>query len=421
VRRLTAIICLLASASAGGYDPLSVGGEWLINVYKRVISPLQGTGVCNFTPTCSQYTRGAIRAHGFGPGVMMGADRLMRCNNCAWTYLGSYYHGIENNRIIDPVDRHVTWHDPAPAAAPAHIHSSQLPSDIRQPAANTARLSDTAPALPTLFADRLYESGALREAATEYLRLRFTSPWPPLQAYAGLMAGETYLAASRPAEARLAFATVKMPAAVDLAAYGTARALFAEGRYADVRLTLDSAAPFRAARPARMLYAWSLFRENRFAAGAGIATGFADDSLAGAIGRLDGTGIPHRDRLLATALSAVLPGTGQCYSGRAGDGIYAFITVAGLGLAAGYYALNPDKDPDRIKLGIFGAMTTLFHAGNIYGANIAARDYNLARQRSYLARADSLFAEADLVPDYDFLLAAPRPAPEPESVPGQAR
>jgi hypothetical protein len=240
-----------------------------------------------------------------------------------------------------------------------------------------------------------------------------------MQAYAGLMAGESYLAAMDPANARRAFATVALPAAADFAAYGTARAFFADGRYAATRAALDSTGPVRPARPARMLYAWSLFREGRFSDGARLAAEFTDDSLAREVSRLDGASIPHRDRLLSTALSAVLPGAGQLYSGRAGDAVYAFVTVAGLGMVTGYFALNPDRDPDRIKTGIFGAMALLFHAGNIYGASIAARDYNQAHQRQHLQRADALLAGVDLLPDYSFLLDAARTMPE--SLAGQTR
>ncbi|MEO0075576.1 MAG: membrane protein insertion efficiency factor YidD, partial [candidate division WOR-3 bacterium] len=70
--------------------------------YKRIISPLQGQQICNFSPTCSEFARQSIRKYGLVLGTLMTSDRLQRCNPWAWTYLDKYYFGIENDRIKDP-------------------------------------------------------------------------------------------------------------------------------------------------------------------------------------------------------------------------------------------------------------------------------------------------------------------------------
>lgn len=44
------------------------GGEALFNV------------ACNFTPSCSEYTRQAIRAHGALCGARLGFRRICRCD-----------------------------------------------------------------------------------------------------------------------------------------------------------------------------------------------------------------------------------------------------------------------------------------------------------------------------------------------------
>ena len=62
------------------------------------------------------------------------------------------------------------------------------------------------------------------------------------------------------------------------------------------------------------------------------------------------------------------------------------------------------RDRTRVKVSIFGALAALFYAGNVYGANVAARDYNLLQERRYLQRADSLFSLLPLEPDYRSLL-----------------
>jgi TM2 domain-containing membrane protein YozV len=120
---------------------------------------------------------------------------------------------------------------------------------------------------------------------------------------------------------------------------------------------------------------------------------------------MDGRDIRRRSRLASTFLSAILPGAGQLYSGRAGDGAYTFLTVAGTGLVTWWFAAEPaTRDRTRVKVSIFGVITAVFYAGNVYGANTAARDYNLLQERRYVQRADSLFERLSLEPDYRVLL-----------------
>jgi TM2 domain-containing membrane protein YozV len=120
---------------------------------------------------------------------------------------------------------------------------------------------------------------------------------------------------------------------------------------------------------------------------------------------MNGRDIRRRSRLASTLLSMILPGAGQLYSGRAGDGAYSFLSVAGTGLVAWWFAAEPAvRDRTRVKVSIFGVITALFYAGNVYGANVAARDHNLLQERRYVQRADSLFELLKLQPDYRPLL-----------------
>jgi hypothetical protein len=81
------------------------------------------------------------------------------------------------------------------------------------------------------------------------------------------------------------------------------------------------------------------------------------------------------------------------------------MTVVGTGLVTWWYAADlRHRDRTGVKVSIFGVVTALFYAGNVYGANIAARDYNLLQERRYVQRADSLFNLLPLEPDYRSLL-----------------
>lgn len=371
----------------------------MIGAYKLVLSPAQGPNICNFSPSCSQFTKGAIKSQGFLPGVVIGADRLMRCNTFAWSYYDSYYCGaIVEGRMPDPVENHIAWRsrtdEPGTSVA------------VRPPPASGLSSPDSAPPGPSLsFADFLYSSGEYEQAAAEYLRVRFTAGAPGLNGYAGLMAGESYLHASDFSGARRAFLDLSPTPVFEFSRYGVARTLFAQARYPEARAVLDSVASAPLARQARALGGWTLFKQHRFAEGASALGTIQGDPSAQYLSTMNGRDIRRRSRLASTLFSAIVPGAGQLYSGRAGDGAYSFLTVAGTGLVAWFFAAEPAlRDRTRVKVSIFGALAALFYAGNVYGANVAARDYNLLQERRYLQRADSLFSLLPLEPDYRSLL-----------------
>lgn len=58
----------------------------LITLYQRTLSPDHGPlrwlhpyGVCKFHPTCSEYTKQAVKKYGTIRGLRLGAKRVGRC------------------------------------------------------------------------------------------------------------------------------------------------------------------------------------------------------------------------------------------------------------------------------------------------------------------------------------------------------
>jgi putative membrane protein insertion efficiency factor len=84
-------------------NPLKIVVNVGITIHQKIFSPAQGE-VCNFTPSCSRFGREAIRKYGIICGSLMTADRLMRCNPWAIEHLNTYYCGIRNGRIYDPIE-----------------------------------------------------------------------------------------------------------------------------------------------------------------------------------------------------------------------------------------------------------------------------------------------------------------------------
>ena len=52
---------------------------YLIEKYQRYISPIFGKS-CRFYPTCSEYTKQAIKKYGVIKGSFYGIKRIIRCN-----------------------------------------------------------------------------------------------------------------------------------------------------------------------------------------------------------------------------------------------------------------------------------------------------------------------------------------------------
>ena len=51
----------------------------LIRLYQLVLSPFLG-GSCRFVPSCSEYAREAVYAHGAVRGMILAARRVARCH-----------------------------------------------------------------------------------------------------------------------------------------------------------------------------------------------------------------------------------------------------------------------------------------------------------------------------------------------------
>ena len=71
----------------------------LIRLYQKFISSQDGPS-CQFLPSCSRFGMRCIHEYGFFRGVLLTADRLIRCNGSQ----SSYYHrdGV-TGKYIDPV------------------------------------------------------------------------------------------------------------------------------------------------------------------------------------------------------------------------------------------------------------------------------------------------------------------------------
>ena len=407
--RVVALSALLAGSAFGtSYDGASVAARWAIDLYRAYVSPLQGRHVCNFEPTCSQFSKQAIDRYGLGAGILMTADRLERCNPDAQYYLGSYYLGVTDGRMNDPVADHA----PGGGAGVGGQGGGDRGRGIGKRNAgsrmqNAECRTEAEPAVPEelAFADYLFQKGDYRRAIGEYERFIFEDTSARSPAYARLMIGESEYRLGDFAAAGGAFRDAIGENDWELAYLGMARSLLELGRGDAARHYALAIRDSALLEPAAVVAAWGLYRRYDFAGGAKVMSRFSDDSVLGGLQRLDGRDVERRSPALSAALSTVIPGLGQTYCGRPGDGLFSFAVVATAAAASYYYWTRPGQDPEHVKFAIVAGLGAVFHLGNIYGAAIAGRDYNRLQKRNYLARVEDILHRVNLQPDYRDVLS----------------
>ena len=102
--------------------------------------------------------------------------------------------------------------------------------------------------------------------------------------------------------------------------------------------------------------------------------------------------IPSRSPFLSGLMSTVVPGSGQIYSGRFSDGLYALTVIATTTAGTIYYTSQ-----ERYKIAIpLGVVSAIFYAGNIYGGIQAARIFNDQQETQFLNELRSQIRQAEI-------------------------
>lgn len=92
--------------------------------------------------------------------------------------------------------------------------------------------------------------------------------------------------------------------------------------------------------------------------------------------------LPHRSPTVAGVLSALIPGSGQVYSGRTVDGLYTFVGMVVLGSASLYYA-----DQERYEVAVpVGVLSMFFYGNGIYQSLQSARVFNVRYEERFRNR-----------------------------------
>ena len=139
-----------------------------------------------------------------------------------------------------------------------------------------------------------------------------------------------------------------------------------------------------------LLQGWCLLLKHDWS-GAGDALADSGSALAPQLASIaaEGRSLPRRSPALAGVLSALLPGAGKLYAGRMADALFSFgfigsfAVLSGLGFA--------EEGVRSIRGWAYGSIALLFHAGNVYGAVVAARQFNRDSETAIEARARDFY------------------------------
>ncbi len=83
---------------------IKLAATGLIRLYQKFISS-QDSPACNFLPTCSRFGMACIQEYGVVRGILLTADRLLRCNGSQ----SQHYHKDEaTGKYIDPTSDYAT-------------------------------------------------------------------------------------------------------------------------------------------------------------------------------------------------------------------------------------------------------------------------------------------------------------------------
>ena len=401
-------LALASRSGAGEVDsgaaPPDDAATGAIRVYQHYLSDLRHAR-CRFTPSCSEYAAQAIARYGLIDGSARAADRLMRCNESA---VGAYPRG-EGGTLRDPVGD-----DTPPAGAvwaPAWLRLAPEPE--WPPVADSVGLLRRARLDETIaFARLLEKRGERANAAIEFQRAGMLAGLVEADAWAFERIGANAARAGDALGAEAAYLTSAMltqdGARRARAVYRAATSRFDGGSFAACERLLadrtlvaaDSSAADRAGWPRTThvealggladmgLGDWEAARTRFTHALAASASPPSDTTTRRRITTLEGfvdqgPRLPHRSPALAGTMSAVIPGSGQVYSGRVSDGLRHLLFNTVMILATISFARG-EHVPAAI---LTGALEVPFYLGNIRGASASAKRFGRDRRLELLGRA----------------------------------
>jgi hypothetical protein len=250
-----------------------------------------------------------------------------------------------------------------------------------------------------VFADYLLQTGEYVRAITEYRRFLLHHPDDARCAMAHFSMGLAWYRWERFADAFHTFQEVAVH--YPGTSYGEqawlwqGESLVRQGHYrAAGTLYAELAQRFHGTvleEHARYQHAWTLLYQRQWHEAASQLGHITPHSIlytnaqSLAQGAMAGERLPSKSPTLAGILSALLPGSGQLYLGRLGDGLLAFC-LNGLFIAG---ALEATQHHALTVAGLLSFLEVGWYAGTVYGAVNGAYKYNRHTTETFLRNLDN--------------------------------
>ncbi len=310
----------------------------LQTIYSRAISSQDGA-TCMFYPTCSAFTTKSIKKYGLFWGILMGSDRIQRCNPLS---ARARYYPIDprRKRFLDPVDKEYIFAKPEAKFTDA-------------PIGNISHTGDFA-----------FSLGLYKEAADLYVKDYISQKDPQLLMKAAV--AEVKARDYRKAYALLLFLekehgidTHKLRLYVVLKGSGGEKVVLDP---TDVKLKEYS-------ELIKILGEFPVITDRE---------SWKKADRVFSISKITGKRVPpdFKSPFLGATLS-IIPGLGKMYAGRTADGI---ASIVGIGLnALTAYLLYRSKNYAFL---VPASVGLVLYLGNIYGGYMATVNYNRSIVRS---------------------------------------
>lgn len=333
-----------------------------IKFYQKNISPLKVSS-CRYTPSCSNYSLQAIRNYGTTIGILMTADRLLRCNRWGeWGY--------------DPPQKHYIF----ASYREDKIYEGLFYEDVKSESSVFS------------FADKLFEEKLYEEALIEYKRVLFENKnlsydeklfgeWMVAICYYKLKKYQKALDIFESLYSKIENGHNLKPKLLFI----RAKIYYQLNSFSLARESLDEIVKISKDKmgviKAYILIAICWLEEENFIKAfevfSNIVDKFPDIKEIQKI-RLIKEEIAEFEKKfnkkskVAAGILSIIPGLGKIYAGKPKDGIFTFGFISALG----YLSYEGIKNEFYLFGGLLSILTFNFYLGNIYGGIDAAVDYN---------------------------------------------
>lgn len=368
---------LLVSISLTGCSSTSGIGTGIVEIWQKDIRNVYNGGgkrQCVFTPSCSQYAKEVFEEYGFVKGAILTSERLERCHACAFSYP---YSRTKANSLIDPP--YVKSIKFTPPEWVTSIHSPKLQGSSADEQWNFAN---------HLFVDKNYQA-----AFIEFERLTYFFPNSEVCEKAKIMKAAClyYLQDMYGAIEQLEKLTENKDN--KFAADILLSHIYSEiGQSVKAQQLLDNLLKdINDPKLCSIIYlkkgvifisdekwqqAEDCFNKVKYPEYKEAVILLKDRLKEGELKF-------HKSPTFGGIMSAVIPGSGQIYSGRTKDGINAFLL--NLLLIGG--SVKAFKGNENVTGASLATVGLFFYLGNVFGGVSAAEKYNEEEGRKIIEDA----------------------------------